>query len=162
MINNLEEKKYWIWFSRVKGLGSRRKQILLKMYKTPEKIYNLKKEEILKIKGFNEILADKIIDNNNKISLENYIEKMQKEKISIITIDDKEYPDILKNIYDYPISLYIKGNSNILNNYIPLSKKIQYFYLKFYNEKQNMKIYHYDINKYSTADLDKFSKYCHK
>ena len=25
-----------------------------------------------------------------------------------------------------------------------------------------MKIYHYDINKYSTADLDKFSKYCHK
>ena len=117
MINNLEEKKYWIWFSRIKGLGSRRKQILLKMYKTPEKIYNLKKEEILKIKGFNEILANKIIDKDNKNNLENYIEKMQKEKISIITIDDKEYPNILKNIYDYPISLYIKGNSNILDNY---------------------------------------------
>ena len=117
MINNLEEKKYWIWFSRIKGLGSRRKQILLKMYKTPEKIYNLKKEEILKIKGFNEILADKIINKDNKNNLENYIEKMQKEKISIITIDDKEYPNILKNIYDYPISLYIKGNSNILDNY---------------------------------------------
>ena len=117
MINNLEEKKYWIWFSRIKGLGSRRKQILLKMYKTPEKIYNLKKEEILKIKGFNEFLANKIIDKDNKNNLENYIEKMQKEKISIITIDDKEYPNILKNIYDYPISLYIKGNSNILDNY---------------------------------------------
>lgn len=117
MINNLEEKKYWIWFSRIKGLGSRRKQILLKKYKTPEVIYNLKKEEILKIKGFNEFLANKIIDKDNKNNLENYIEKMQKEKISIITIDDKEYPNILKNIYDYPISLYIKGNSNILDNY---------------------------------------------
>ena len=117
MINNLEEKKYWIWFSRIKGLGSRRKQILLKMYKTPEKIYNLKKEEILKIKGFNEFLANKIIDKDNKNNLENYIEKMQKEKISIITIDDKEYPNILKNIYDYPISLNITENSNILNNY---------------------------------------------
>lgn len=116
-INNLENKRYWIWLSMIKGLGSKRKQILLNKYKTPEKIYNLKKDEILKLKGFSEKLSENLLDKQNKDNLNSYIEKMEKENINIITIQDKEYPQILKNIYDYPISLYIKGNSNILNNY---------------------------------------------
>ncbi len=33
----------------------------------------------------------------------------------MVTIEDKEYPKILKTIYDYPISLYVKGNESILN-----------------------------------------------
>ena len=41
---------------------------------------------------------------------------MQKYDIDIINIKDKEYPQILKNIYDPPISLYIIGNKDILNN----------------------------------------------
>ena len=41
---------------------------------------------------------------------------MIKQNIDIININDQEYPEQLKNIYDYPISLYIKGNSKILNN----------------------------------------------
>ena len=41
---------------------------------------------------------------------------MQKHNIDIININDENYPKILKEIYDPPISLYIKGNKNILNN----------------------------------------------
>ena len=48
--------------------------------------------------------------------MDKHIEYMWKNNIEIITIVDKEYPQILKQIYDYPISLYIKGNKKILNN----------------------------------------------
>ena len=41
---------------------------------------------------------------------------MKKNKIEIITIEDKEYPQKLKQIYDPPKILYIKGNKKILNN----------------------------------------------
>lgn len=41
---------------------------------------------------------------------------MQKNNISIISIEDKEYPQLLKEIYDPPICLYVKGNKQILNN----------------------------------------------
>lgn len=41
---------------------------------------------------------------------------MKKENVKLLTIKDKEYPKQLLNIYDYPISLYIKGNTKILNN----------------------------------------------
>ena len=114
-IENLEKKKYWIWLSCIKGLGSKRKQILLKRYKTPEKIYNLKKEEILQNKGFNEKLAETIICKENRENIEKQIECLQRQNIKILTIEDEEYPKILKNIYDYPVSIYVKGNGTILN-----------------------------------------------
>lgn len=114
-IEELEKKKYWIWLSTIKGLGSRRKQILLNKYKTPERIYNLKKEEILKIKGFSETLAECIIDKENKENLKKQIDDIQEQNIKIITIEEKEYPQLLRTIYDYPVSIYVKGNEKILN-----------------------------------------------
>ena len=115
-IEELEKKKYWIWLSTIKGLGSRRKQILLNKYKTPERIYNLKKEEILKIKGFSETLAECIIDKENKENLKRQIDDIQEQNIKIITIKEKEYPQLLRTIYDYPVSIYVKGNEKILND----------------------------------------------
>lgn len=41
---------------------------------------------------------------------------MKKNNIDIISIEDKQYPYILKEIYDPPICLYIRGNKEILNN----------------------------------------------
>lgn len=41
---------------------------------------------------------------------------MERNNIDIISINEEEYPKILKEIYDPPISLYIKGNTEILNN----------------------------------------------
>ncbi len=40
---------------------------------------------------------------------------MKENKIDIISIMDKEYPVLLKEIYDPPICLYIRGNKSILN-----------------------------------------------
>ena len=37
-MEDLENKKYWIWLSLIKGLGCVRKNKLLKMYGTPERI----------------------------------------------------------------------------------------------------------------------------
>ena len=33
----------------------------------------------------------------------------------MITIEDTEYPEMLKTIYDYPVSIFVKGNEKILN-----------------------------------------------
>ena len=113
---NLDKNKYWVWFSLIENLGSRKKQELLKKYNNPQRIYNLKKEDIVKIPGFSEKRAEMILDKKKRYELNDYLQKMKKENVDIITIEDDEYPRILKNIYDYPISLYIKGNKKILNN----------------------------------------------
>lgn len=115
-MKNLEEKRYWIWLSLIKNLGPKRKLKLLKMYKNPEKIYNLKEKELLKIDGIgNETIKNIFLSKNEKL-LDYHINYMKKNKIDIIHIYEEDYPEVLKEIYDPPISLYVKGNKKILNN----------------------------------------------
>ena len=114
-MEDLENKKYWIWLSLIKGLGCVRKNKLLKIYGTPERIYELSKSDLLKIDGIGEETATNIIENKNEKMLNYHIKYMKENKIDIIHICEKSYPQILKQIYDAPVSLYIRGNKEILN-----------------------------------------------
>lgn len=113
-MKELEEKRYWVWFSLLMNLGSKRKQKLLERYSSPEIIYHLKEKELEKVKGIGEKIIENIIDKETKRKVEKHIQWMQEDGIDIISIQDKEYPEILKQIYDPPISLYVKGNKQIL------------------------------------------------
>lgn len=48
-MENIKEKKYWIWLSLIKNLGNKKITKLLEVYKTPQKIYHLSKEKLLKV-----------------------------------------------------------------------------------------------------------------
>ena len=47
----MEEVEYWVWISKIKNLGSIKAQRRLEIYKHPKKIWNEKKEDLLKIEG---------------------------------------------------------------------------------------------------------------
>lgn len=97
------------------NLGSKKKETLLKIYKNPEVIYQLKETDLMNIKGIGEKTIENIINKDIKNSVEKHMEYMIRNQIDIISIYDKEYPSDLKEIYDPPISLYIKGDKTILN-----------------------------------------------
>ena len=115
-MEDLEQKRYWIWFSLIKNLGPKRKLKLLELYKNPERIYNLTKEDLLKISGIGEGTVEKILESKNKKIIDYHIKYMKENNIDIIHIYEEDYPQSLKQIYDPPVSLYIKGNKEILNN----------------------------------------------
>jgi len=114
-MEDLENKKYWIWFSLIKGLGCVRKNNLLKIYGMPEEIYKLSKRELLKVDGIGEETVTNIIEAKNEKILNYHIKYMEENNIDIIHICEKSYPQALKQIYDAPVSLYIRGNKEILN-----------------------------------------------
>lgn len=115
-MEELENKRYWIWLSLIKNLGSKRKLRLLELYKTPEEIYKLTKEEVMNINGIGEAIANDIMISKNEEILNYHIKYMKESNINIININEREYPQVLKGIYDPPISLYVKGNIEKLNN----------------------------------------------
>ena len=41
--------KYWIWLSIINIIGAREQNRLLEKYKTPEAIWNLRENELIKI-----------------------------------------------------------------------------------------------------------------
>lgn len=115
-MENLEQKRYWIWLSLIKNLGPKRKLKLVELYKNPEVIYNLTKEELLRVEGIGEETVNNIFKSKNEKLLDYHIKFMKENNIDIIHIYENNYPQILKQIYDPPINLYIKGNKEILNN----------------------------------------------
>ena len=113
----MEDLEYWVWISKIKNLGSIKIQRLLEIYKHPKQIWNLKKEDLLKIEGIGEKSIEEILNNKYRIGLKEEIKKMKKEEVELISINDEYYPKKLKEIYDKPICLYVKGNKEILNKF---------------------------------------------
>lgn len=112
----MEKEKYWIWLSRIEGLGSVRKNKLLQMYGTPQNIWNLKFEHIIELEGFGKKIAGEILEEKYRKDLDKFVNYMKKNDIKMVNICDKEYPEKLKHIYDPPVTLYVKGNIDILNS----------------------------------------------
>lgn len=102
--------KHWIWLSKIDISPEKIKSILEK--NTIEDIWNLKTE--IKQK-FTKEEMEKIQNKKYRKELDSYEKYMQKHKIELITIKDKEYPEKLKNIYNPPICLYLLGNKKLLN-----------------------------------------------
>ena len=114
-MDSLVDKRYWIWFSLIKGLGSRRKLRLLELYGSPEVIYNLKRDDLLMVEGIGDEVANNIVLSKSQRLLDFHISYMMKNNIDIINFDEECYPDVLREIYDPPVSLYVRGNKYVLN-----------------------------------------------
>ncbi|HPD01412.1 MAG TPA: DNA-processing protein DprA, partial [Acetivibrio sp.] len=102
--------KYWIWLSSVPGVGAVKSRKLLEHFKDIESVWNAKGDELVILPFLSRTdvinLTDEKIKKNADIQLENIL----KHGIKAVTIEDDMYPVSLKNIYDPPIVLYMKGN----------------------------------------------------
>lgn len=87
----------------------------MQSFKTVENLYNANEKELLNIKGIGEKNTKIILNSEKRQLVDKHIEYMIKNGVDIISIYDKQYPQILRNIYDPPVSIYIKGNKEILN-----------------------------------------------
>lgn len=111
--------KYWLWFSRTNKIGAKTQNELLKKYENPKKIWELDKDDLQQDLTKEQIQI--ILDKKYRQNLEQYGKYMLRNNIKMISIYDENYPEKLKNIYDPPVVLYIKGNENILNDEISIA-----------------------------------------
>ena len=93
---------------RSENVGPATFKSLIEIYKTPENA--LKNIEELSLKGGRQ----KPIKIASLKEVEREVEKTQKIGAEIISIFDEAYPTLLKNIYDAPPVITIRGNREIL------------------------------------------------
>ena len=113
----MENNIYWIWFSRIRKIGTIRKQRLLEEFKHPKYIWDLTKSDLLKVNQIGDILSEEILRKEYRQGLDNELKYLNKNNIKHITIQDEEYPEKLRHIYDSPISIYCKGNISLLKEF---------------------------------------------
>lgn len=110
----MQDSEYWIWLSRIEGLNPKILNDLLAKYTSPKVLWNTTKEQLLE-DGLKESYASEITNNIYRPNLDKYLKYMKDNCIDLLTIYDKDYPQRLKQIYDPPIMLFVKGNKQILN-----------------------------------------------
>ena len=69
----------------------------------------------MQVQGISEKMADLISNKEIKKDVIRHLKYMQKNNIDILTIEDKNYPELLRQISSPPINIYVKGNKEILN-----------------------------------------------
>lgn len=90
------------------------------------------KQDFLKI-GVEEERINTLLKTREQISPEKEQEKLKKLQIKTITIEDRNYPRLLKEIYDPPIILYYKGEIKPEDNFSISIVGARYH--SFYGEK---------------------------
>lgn len=109
--NQMDERlKYWLAINTIEKLGPVTIKKLLDRFGDIEKVWRADPGDIQKIDGLNKAAAKAFLENRDKIDLESEIEKVAKNNIKVFTLEDEEYPGNLKNIYDPPPVIYVKGN----------------------------------------------------
>jgi len=100
--------KYWIWMTELRGLGNQTRLALLRHFGTPEDVYYADEAEILLTEGITREQAA-ILRDHSLIAADAILADCQRLGIRLLTLQDAEYPGRLKNIYDPPCLLYVKG-----------------------------------------------------
>ena len=100
--------KYWLWLTELRGLKNQTRLALLRHFGTPEDVFYADAGEILLTEGITReqaaILEDHRLDTADRV-----LADCQRLDLRLLTIQDAEYPGRLKNIYDPPCLLYVKG-----------------------------------------------------
>ena len=113
--HKINNKEFKVWISLIRNLGYKRYQRLIQGFNSKKALWNASKEQLLKIEGIGKNLSEVISNKRIKNDVKRHIQYMNNHSIDIISIEDKEYPLLLKNIDNPPICIYIIGRKEILN-----------------------------------------------
>ena len=111
---NISTLRTLLLLQNIPGLGCSTINKLIRVIKNITTILSYSKQQLISL-GLNSEQINYIISPNWE-----YVDKQfaiaNKNNIEIISILDSDYPALLKQIYDPPIVLYIKGNKNLLSS----------------------------------------------
>lgn len=100
--------KYWLWLAELPGLRNPSKLALLRHFGSPEDIFLADREELLLAEDVPADQAELAL-NRDLSAADRILADCQRLNLRVLTIQDAEYPRRLRNIFDPPLLLYVKG-----------------------------------------------------
>jgi DNA processing protein len=107
--NSVDIEK-WLKLIRADNVGPTTFSKLIKHFGTIDRALGASVSELAKINGIGSKTAEQIVRTREKFDATAELELAEKLGVWIISFDDERYPPVLKQIYDPPPVLYIKGS----------------------------------------------------
>ncbi len=109
-MNQLTEREAYILLNMLAvNLSAARFSVLLQNCGSVKGIFEANRQDLLDIPGISSTFADKIIHWQDHADLERELEFIDRAGVTVITLPDPEYPDLLREIANPPLCLYIRG-----------------------------------------------------
>lgn len=131
----------WLKLIRADGLGPTTFTKFLKRFGSPDRILGASVSELAKSNGIGFKTAERIAATRDKFDTAAELELARKLDVWIIHLQDSRYPPALKQIYDPPPVLYIKGDLSRQDNLaisIVGSRRCS-----FYGQEQSSRLAHF-------------------
>jgi DNA processing protein len=99
----------WIALNLIRGIGPRTANQLLEKFGAPAQVFAASRLALegcgLKLETIQELHDSEILEKANA-----EIERLEQLNAHVITLEDEDYPDLLREIHDPPIALYVRGD----------------------------------------------------
>jgi len=103
----------WLGLSLTQGLGPTKTRKLVEHFGGPEAVFRASLTE-LESTGIQAVSAQSIATGKSAELAREEIAKAASADVTILSLDDPSYPPRLKEIYDPPLILYVRGNPALL------------------------------------------------
>ena len=105
----VDEIFYWLALSLTPGVGSTLIKRLVDQFDNPEAVFQAPMKELLRIEGLGEKVALEIRKGPLEKAVERELSLLKEVGGAILTLKDDAYPKRLRDIYDPPAVLYVRG-----------------------------------------------------
>lgn len=103
------KNKYWIAFSSIEQIDSKFIQRLFNYFGNIELAFNADLNELKNIEGLSVKKAENFLKYRDKVDIDRTYTNVETRGVNFLTLEDENYPKMLKNIENPPAVLYYKG-----------------------------------------------------
>ena len=105
----MTSREAYIALNMVDGVGPIRVRALRDRFGEAQAILGASKTDLMQVEGVGEEVARSITGWREKVDLDAELQQIEKSGVHVVCRDDAEYPKNLREIYDPPLVLYVKG-----------------------------------------------------
>ena len=105
----MDSREALIALNLINHVGPVRARLLLEHFGEAPKILEASRSELLRVRNIGDETADAIVNWEKSIDLPGELRRIEDYGCHVIVQSDGEYPESLRQIYDPPLALYVKG-----------------------------------------------------
>jgi len=105
------ESRHWlIAMNLVPGLGGVLFSRLTRAFGNPEQVFSASSQRLMEVEGIGPVLSERIANLEPEKEVAKEIKQAEVQGIAILTLEDSDYPRLLRLIDSPPPVLYVKGS----------------------------------------------------
>ncbi|MCI0411365.1 DNA-processing protein DprA [bacterium] len=108
----------WVALNMVEGLKSIHRAALIKTFKSAESVFRQTELDLMAAAQIKPDVASRIAHFDFR-NAEREISSARRSGVTLLAFDEKKYPELLKNIPDPPLVLYVRGE--FMENEVPVA-----------------------------------------